>query len=197
MDAPLILVTGFGPFENVEENPSARLVERLDADPPESAQIAARILPVSFRGATSEIDAALAALEPRRPAAMLLLGVHKKGRIFRLEKRATTRLKPGRPDMVGVDGKSVQIAEAPDLETTLDVDALASALTDGGAPGVEISEDAGGYVCERSYRHALERGVELAIPAVFVHVPAIKHVSVDKQVRPMRALVSALAHQVS
>ena len=75
MDAPLILVTGFGPFENVEENPSARLVERLDADPPESAEIAARILPVSFRGATSEIDAALAALEPRRPAAMLAVAV--------------------------------------------------------------------------------------------------------------------------
>ena len=53
MTDPLLLVTGFGPYEDVEENPSGRLVERLDLDPPAGVEIAARILPVSFRGSTT------------------------------------------------------------------------------------------------------------------------------------------------
>ena len=41
MTDPLLLVTGFGPYEDVEENPSGRLVERLDLDPPAGVEIAA------------------------------------------------------------------------------------------------------------------------------------------------------------
>jgi pyroglutamyl-peptidase len=197
MSSPLILVTGFGPYEEVEENPSARIVERLDADPPDGIELFARILPVSFRGATSGLDAALAALAPRRPDALLSLGVHKKGKRFRIERRATTRLKSGRPDMLGVDAKDLQLADAPALETTLDIDPLAAALEQGGASSVDISDRAGGYVCERLYRHALERSVELGFPSLFIHLPAMRHVSVEKQFRPMRSLLIALARQVA
>lgn len=197
MSDPLILVTGFGPFEEVEENPSGRLAERLDADPPPRVEIASRILPVSFRGAGSEIDAALTALEPRRPDAMLLMGVYKKGERFRLERRATTALKAGRPDVLGLEAEALSIAEAPDLETGLDVDALVAALEGAGATDVEVSEDAGGYVCERAYRHAMERGVELTIPTIFLHVPPIKRLGLDQQLRPVRALVTELARQAT
>ena len=197
MGSPLVLVTGFGPYEEVEENPSARIAERLDADPPDGLELSVRILPVTFRGSVSELDAALAALEPRRPDAILCIGAQKKGKRFRVEKRATTELKAGRPDMLGVDAKELQLGAAPALETALDVEALAAALVQGGAKDPEVSEDAGGYVCERIYRHALERGDELEIPAVFLHVPSTKHVSVDKQFRPVRSLLVALARQVA
>ncbi len=192
----LILITGFGPYEDVEENPSGRLVERLDSDPPDGVEVAPRILPVTFRGAPAELDDALASLEPRRPDAILGLGNRKKGKTFRIERRATTSLVVGRPDVLGVDAVDLQLPAGPDLDTSLELDPLANALVRGGVEKVEISEDAGGYVCERVYRHALERGVELGIPVVFVHVPALDHVTLGSQFRPIRMLVTALAQMV-
>ena len=197
MTDPLLLVTGFGPYEDVEENPSGRLVERLDLDPPAGVEIAARILPVSFRGSVAELDDALTALEPRTPAAILSLGVRKKGQHFRLERRAASTLVEGRPDILGVDAAELGLVPGPELTTTLDMAPLSDALRAGGADEVEVSDDAGGYVCERVYRHALERGAELGVPAVFLHVPALRHVSLAKQLRPVRMLVSALARQVA
>lgn len=197
MSTPLILVTGFGPYEEVEENPSARLVERLDAEPPEGVELSVRILPVSFRGAPAELDDALEALDPRRPDLIVGLGVHKKGKTFRLERRATTTLKPGRPDVLGVDGADVPLSPGPDLQTTLDLDELTETLRKAGAKKVEVSDDAGGYVCERLYRHALERGRELGVPVLFVHVPALEHVSLGVQLRSLRSLLTALARRVA
>ncbi len=194
---PLILVTGFGPYEDVEENPSGRLAERLDTEPPKGVELSVRILPVSFRGALAELDLALDALHPRRPDALLLLGVHKQGKGFRLERRATTTLKRGRPDVLGVDGAEVASHDGPDLLTEFELEPLAGILAKGGAKQVEISDDAGGFVCERVYYYALLRGRELGFPALLLHVPALRHVALGAQLRPLRLLVGALAGQLT
>jgi len=197
MSAPLLLVTGFGPFEEVEENPSARIVERLDADPPADVELAVRILPVSFRRSTSGLESALKALEPRRPDAILSLGVHTKSKSFRIERHATTTLKNGRPDVLGVEADSLRLPKDKRLSSTLDLEALREALEQSGSPSAELSENAGGYVCERLYYSALKRAEKLGVPAVFLHVPPLEQIKFEAQVRSVRQFLTALARQIS
>jgi pyrrolidone-carboxylate peptidase len=183
-----LLVTGFGAFEGVEENPSGRLALALHA-PPACVGVE---LPVTFRGAPLALDAALASLEGP-PLAILSLGVHP-GPSFRLERQATTALRPGRIDNEGVTGDSLGLVGAP-LQTALDLEALDAVLRAAGAGEPELSSDAGGYVCERTYRHGLERGMELEVPALFLHVPPAEVLPVASQLPIVARLASEVARQ--
>lgn len=189
-----LLVTGFGAFEGVEENPSGALARALDAD----EGVVGVELPVTFRGSAEAWDSALAAL-PRPPAALLSLGVHP-GPSLRLEHRAGPDLSADRPDTSGETGAALSGAMGGgggDLFTSLDLDALAEALRAGGWAGeIERSTDAGRYVCERIYRHVLVRGAELGVPGLFLHVPPLATASVEEQLGPVRALVGALRAQL-
>jgi pyroglutamyl-peptidase len=187
-DVP-ILVTGFGPFEGVSENPSGLVAEVLAAEP----GIHAGVLPVAFRSAPRAFDALLARIAPRVPAALVGLGVHR-GAEFRLEARAGRRLGSDRPDVEGVCAADLEVGGSEPLElcSALDLEALAGELRAAGAARVRISRDAGGYVCERIYRHALEAGLRLGIPAVFLHVPPLAAVGLDRQIPVVRALLRAI-----
>ncbi len=191
MAAPLFLVTGFGAFEDVTENASARIVERLLAEPPSGIELCGRVLPVSFVRSAQAIDEALRALLPRRPDLLFSMGVCPGG-AMRLERRAGIRLRADRPDVDGQSGEGV-LLEGGDLETSLDLEPLAALLTHAGAREVQLSSDAGAYVCERVYRHVLEAGARLSIPALFLHVPRADVVPVDEQIGPVRALIAHLA----
>ena len=183
-----LLIAGFGAFEGVEDNPSGQLAMALHAPP---ARVGVE-LPVTFRGAPVAMDAALARLEGP-PLAILSLGVHP-GASFRLEQRATTQLRPGRPDNDGVAGDALGLVGAP-LETTLDLLALEAVLRAAGAGEPELSGDAGGYVCERTYRHGLERGLELAVPALFLHVPPVGVLPVASQLPIVERVAAEVLRQ--
>ena len=151
-------------------------------------------LPVTFRGAPVAMDAALAGLAGP-PLAILSLGVHP-GASFRLEQRATTALRPARPDNDGVSGDALGLVGAP-LETALDLEALEACLRAAGAGEPEVSADAGGYVCERTYRHGLERGLELAVPALFLHVPPADVLPVTSQLPIVERVVAEVERQAA
>ena len=193
MATPLFLVTGFGAFEDVTENASARIVERLLAEPPSGIELCGRVLPVSFVRSAEAIDEALRELLPRRPDFLFSMGVCPGG-AMRLERRAGIRLRFDRPDVDGLGGESVSLG-GPDLETPLDLEPLAALLAHAGACEVQVSSDAGAYVCERVYRHVLEAGARLSIPALFLHLPRADVVPVDEQIGPVRALLAHLAQQ--
>jgi pyroglutamyl-peptidase len=191
-DDAILLLTGFGPFEGVPENPSGRAAEALAADP----DIHSVVLPVSFRAAPLAFDAALAQLEPTVPAALIGLGVHR-GPEFRLERRACRPLRAGRPDLDGVSAAAIPLEGPPELCTGVDLEALAGELRAAGAGHVRISDDAGGYVCERLYRHSLEAGARLGIPAVFLHVPPLAALPLERQLPVVRELVRAIRSRAS
>jgi pyroglutamyl-peptidase len=186
-DDAILLLSGFGPFEGVPDNPSGRAAEALAADP----GIHAVVLPVSFRAAPRALDAALAALAPSVPAALIGLGVHR-GPEFRLERRACRPLRSGRPDLDGVCASAIPLEGPPELCTGIDLEALAGELRAAGAERVRISDDAGGYVCERLYRHSLEAGARLGVPAVFLHVPPLLALPLERQLPVVRGLIRAV-----
>lgn len=189
--ARLLLVTGFGPFFRVARNASAEVARALAATPPAGWEVAARELPVTFAGAPPALEAALAELAPRLPDLLLSLGVHRKG-WFRLERRARPRLTSAKPDNEGVRAASLGPVGETERATTLDLELLAGLLVRAGAPEVRVSEDAGGFVCERTYLAALEAGERERFPALFLHLPPADLLDPGRQAAILRRFFVAL-----
>lgn len=190
MPKPNLLVTGFGAFGAVEDNPSGSLARALDVRP----DVLGLEIPVSFTRGPTALDQALASL-PGPPSGILSLGVQP-GPDFRLERRARAELSSGRPDNDGNMGTSLGWS-GPDLVTSLDLDVLLQAIQVAGAPSAHISDDAGQYVCECIYRHALTRGAELGIPALFLHVPPLDSRPLASQQPVVEQLVDAILSQLA
>jgi len=191
VSAPLVLISGFGAFEVHDENPSGRVARALEAAPPPGLRVLASELPVSFERAPGAWDALEERARGETPALLLGLGVHP-GHGFRLESRAGPglRLVP----RVDVDGRSARefSRAGPRLSTELDLGRLLLALQARGVADVRLSRSAGGYVCEWIYHHLLTRGRERGLPALFVHVPTIRRVPLERQVEVVGRIVAEL-----
>lgn len=189
MASPLVLVTGFGSFEEVDDNPSAGIARALAATPPPGLEVRSTVLPVSFERAPAAVDALLEELSPRVPDLLLGLGVDSKGTGYRLELHARGRL-PG-SERVDVDGVVAAACGSGGgaLRTELDLSHLPAELQLAGAENVRLSENSGGYVCERIYHHLLTRARYLDRPALFVHVPPLEHEPLERQTRVVEAVI--------
>ncbi|MFM7296844.1 MAG: hypothetical protein ACKO4Q_06435 [Planctomycetota bacterium] len=196
MPLPLVLVTGFGPFEDRRHNPSRAVAAALERDPPAGLRVRACELPVSFLAAPREVERFVARHARSRPVLVLGLGVQRKG-YFRFERRARGRYTTRRSDNDGTVGASLGARVGPMLRTTLDLRRLARLLRAAGAADVRISNNAGGYVCERTYHALLASAAKRALPALFLHVPPAKDVPSRTQARLVRAWHAAFAAQVS
>ena len=152
-----ILVTGFGPFLDVDDNPSAALARAGDGRHVREVPIVGRVLPVSYRRGPA---AAIALAESLAPRFILGFGVARARSGVTVE-RFGRRALGGTPD---VDGDAPPALDGgPEIVgATLDA-ARVAALLGGG-----LSDDAGGYVCNA---WAFEVPRRCACPAVFVHIP--------------------------
>ncbi len=180
---PTALLTGFGPFLGVTDNPSGALALDLAASPPAGLDLRSTVLPVTFAGVPDALSSFVDEHEAAGPALLLSMGVHR-GPGFRLERRARQAPTSDRPDQAGGGGSG----HAADRErvTTLDLDELAARLTPAAAEagGLSVSDDAGSYVCDWTYQHLLQHAERLGVPALFLHVPPIDQVAVADQ-RPV------------
>lgn len=195
MTLPLVLVTGFGAFLDVERNPSGELARLLEAEPPEGCRVRGIELPVTFDGAPVAIAEELERLG-QTPVLLLGTGVHR-GPCFRLEKQARGNLKSDRPDNAGriADGEGIVLGE--DLATELELSSLVPLLEAPELDPVMLSEDAGGYVCERTYHALLTEANARSIPALFLHVPPLEFMESERQAAHARALVAELIRRTT
>jgi len=188
--APLVFITGFGSFEDVEDNPSAAVARELGASPPPGIEVRSAVLPVSFARAPEAVDAALAELAPRIPTLLLGLGVAGRSRGYLLELCARGRLAgTEREDVDGVVAAAGTRDGVVLERTRLDLAGLPGELHLQGHGDTRLSEDAGGYVCEHIYHHLLVSGRELGCPSLFVHVPPVQEQSLPQQVRLVTAVI--------
>lgn len=191
MDSP-ILITGFGPFGDVRENGSQRLVESLAARPPEGLALEFAILPVEFGAVGSALRQRVAAVAP---SAIVATGVHRKESL-RIERRGRRLAGQGsdRTDNAGrrADDDPLPAGGADEWATTVDLAAALAAADAAGDLHPWISDDAGGYVCERACYHVLEQGAALGVPALFVHVPPLELCTTERLRPPMEAILRLL-----
>jgi len=172
-----LLVTGFGPFLDVSDNPSAQLAER--------APSAHQIIEVSFRA----VDDFLDQLAVRPPTELLSIGVATSASQLRFETVAHNRIGPT-PDVLGeVWGPGpIDPAGPPMRAGTLWM-----------PEWLEESElsipstDAGGYLCNYLYFQALTRLPHTRVG--FLHVPPPERVELSIQEDFVAALCQAISQE--
>lgn len=165
-----LLLTGFGPFPGVPDNPTAALVAALDGWAPQGKgdwQVHGAVFVTEWNGLAERHQQALADVQP---ALGLHLGVHGKATALHVESTAHNALDFGRPDAAGVQVRGALIAADGPVrwQTRFSTDQVAQALLDADLPAV-VSDDPGRYLCNALYALALHDPA--SPPALFLHVP--------------------------
>src|SRR5690606_1041894 len=103
-----VLVTGFGPFGEHTDNPSAQAVELLAGTwtPPDDVRLAVAVLPVSFERATTELRTLV---ERHRPAVVLGVGLAAGRERLGLERVAVNLVDARIPDVDGAQPADVPV----------------------------------------------------------------------------------------
>lgn len=179
------LLTGFGPFPGAPFNPTASVIERAARLAPQGVHVETLVLETCF----DSVPARLAEAAAHAPDIVVMTGLALGAERVRLERRARNDVLPGRADAAGATRQSGRAdAHGPETrETSADLDAAARALAQAGL-GYDISRDAGRYVCEFAYFHAL--GLFAAARVIFVHLPMTQ---TDGATRRARTLSDAEA----
>ncbi|MBD8061287.1 pyroglutamyl-peptidase I family protein [Oceanitalea stevensii] len=168
---PTVLVTGFGPFSDHADNPSALAVDALAREwsAPDGVTVVTETLPVSFARATERVAALVA---EHRPAVVLGVGLAAGRDRISLERVALNLCDARIPDVDGAQPVDVPVLPGEPLArpATLPVKAALAAVRAAGLPA-ELSLSAGSYVCN-AVMYAALAAVPEGVPAGFVHVPA-------------------------
>ncbi|MCE9558976.1 MAG: hypothetical protein K8R88_08490 [Armatimonadetes bacterium] len=170
---PGLLITGFGPFGEVADNPSGTLARTSGEEFLE--------LEVSYQAVDRLIDSDTLASYQR----ILMLGVAMKATRCRLELYTHNEVH-GLADALGETRTgSIMEGAPPILGSTL----WLPKMTDKVPRNCEISIDPGRYLCNYlGYR------VNQAYPNVragFLHVPPVEALSLEKQARIVRRIIAA------
>lgn len=159
---PGVLVTGFGPFLSVVDNPAARLAMQVH-DPGGRPPVHGLVIPVSYQRGP---DLAIAVALRLGVSLVIGLGVATSRQRATVERCASLCIDPQLADVDEVRRDRVDDdSGAPAwVEASLAVDRLAEAM------GVDVSEDAGGYVCN-AWLYRVSRALEGRAEVGFVHLP--------------------------
>lgn len=172
MQSKKILVTGFGPFPGMPDNPSETLARTL-AQPriARAFNVEARILPTEYAAA----GAALAkALDEVKPDIVICFGVAARCDQIRIERAAWNVTDPAKADAAGHKPKGTKVrADGPEgYGTLLPTADIMAALVRAGIPATG-SNDAGEYLCNYIFyqlMHDIASKSEKRMGG-FVHIP--------------------------
>ncbi len=169
----MILLTGFGAFRDVTDNPAARAARALSGWRLRGHTVVSRVIPVSYaRGP----DHTIAVARQLRPVLVLGLGVAVARAGVEVERRAVARVQGA-----DVDGVTAELGPDPaEVRATIDVAALGEAL------GAGLSDDAGAYVCN-AWLYRVTQALDA--PVGFVHVPR-DGIEPERLARGLAALVA-------
>jgi len=166
------LVTGFGAFGSVTENPSALLAQ--DSGRP------FRILEVAY----SAVDQFLAELDPGSFDRLILLGVAARSQKLRWETVARNQVGTT-PDVRGIVANSGRILPEGPAEVP-----TSFSMAPPESPNWEPSDNAGDYLCNYSFYQALLKFPENEV--LFIHVPPFESLPRLVQQAELEAILNRL-----
>ena len=168
-----VLVTGFGSFPGVHDNPTAALVHALGAHRARLARLGIElelaILPVTYAGVAKKLEELD---ETLKPDAIVHFGLAARRKSLSIETRALNRLNLLRCDASGARASRLAIVPgAPQAAlSTFPARQILAALCHAGLR-TRLSVKAGTYVCNESLYLTLARSQAGA--AGFIHVPRL------------------------
>jgi len=172
MAKPRVLITGFGPFPGVTDNPSSWLVEMLATQ--HSApdfKLDARVLPTEWEN----VALIHRLYETVQPHVLIHFGVSEDLPVFAIERSAHNRVSP-RTDARGAtpSGRKISAGGPTRFDTPFPAAKLAAHLRKTGI-AARTSRSAGAYLCNFLYYHSLDWAFrqETVPPALFVHIPPL------------------------
>jgi len=172
MVKPRVLITGFGPFPGVADNPSSWLVETLATQ--HSApdfKLDARILPTEWEN----VALIQRLYETVQPHVMIHFGVSEHLPVFAIERSAHNRVAQ-RADARGAtpEGRMISEGGPTRFDTPFPAAKLAAHLRRRGV-AARTSRSAGAYLCNFLYYHSLDWAFrqETVPPVLFVHIPPL------------------------
>ena len=158
---PRVLVLGFGPFGEFADNPAARLALAADGARTDAVTLVGRQMPVSY---SRSVDLTVAAVEECQPAWVIGVGVAASRASVAFESTGR-RVIGTTPDVDGRSAGHVELPPGPPTRTaTLPIEALAR------HGGVDISADAGQYVCN-GWLYQCLGALPIGIGVGFLHIP--------------------------
>lgn len=184
-----VLVTGFGPFAGVTDNPSAAVARALDGLVVGNATITGAVLPVTYAGAPAELARLVAR---HQPDLVICLGLAAGETGIRLETRARNRVTAPTPDNDGAcpTGQALEPGAPAELQSSLLLDHIARALKLAGVP-CRTSQDAGGYVCNAVFYACLRLGQSHGFRGGFIHLPDAAAMALPAQIAAIRSAIAA------
>ncbi|MEC0242431.1 pyroglutamyl-peptidase I [Paenibacillus dokdonensis] len=183
-----ILITAFEPFGGDTINPTQRLIEDIEKQSFEGAEIHTLMLPVVFDECSEKL---IHSLESIQPDAVICCGLAS-GRTTITPEQIAINLKEVPKESTVSDNKGVRPynkyinSEGPDgLFTRLPVREMIETMREQGIPA-SISYSAGTFICNNTMYALLDyiRIHQLPIMAGFVHFPASEEMAASKPSLP-------------
>ena len=168
MRRPRVLLTGFGPFPGAPHNPTGEIVARVAGLAPRfDVEVVGHLFPTTW-AALERLPSLVGETEPD---AVLHLGLARRARAVRVERMARNLAAVTAVDADGVApaGRVLTPGASPRRLVRAPVRQMADRLRTAGLP-VEISEDAGAYLCNGLLWRSLETH---DLPVAFLHLPPI------------------------
>ena len=190
MALPRVLLTGFQPFHNNEENISEEVVRRFSRTGLKGVDLSTMVLSVDERGSRkcSEILGIDDSLD-----AIIHLGLSESRDKVSLEAIAKNLLEMSKPDNSGrmVRGSKI-VHGAPDsLKITAPIHVLDEEFEHD--ERVAWSEDAGGFVCNETLFRTLEAKGNGGTKVIFVHLPKKTHIRMSDQIDIVSRVIRCLS----
>ena len=190
---PVLLLSGYGPFEGFPVNPSWEAVRVLDGEHFGHLEVRAVSLPVVWDVAPEQLLALADEIEPEAVVASGVAG----GRVeaFSLERiafnveRGTDVEDNRRSGTPVVDGGPAQ------LESTLPLEAIAEALEQAEVSWA-YSDSAGRYLCNHLFYSVVHASQDTEVPAGFIHV-SDRNAEVEDLTAGWRVVLQTIADDLS
>lgn len=221
-DEVCLVVTGFGVFADVLDNPSMRIVEELSSSSykceGDRGKIEYKILEVSVDHCSTIHDAFLKSgsdLDSNAGTVFVHIGVDSKGTHIKLEECAYNNMTFRVPDVKGFQPENTTIVTGTALDEplhsglplgtfcqTLNETFEALPVEDGSTQTraiVQLSQDPGRYLCNYVYYQAMQhqKTENRPLRSVFVHVPAFSTVPQEVQVAVVKKLLNLIVSHVN